>query len=153
VTTAELLERLSRLGVEVRGEEGTLKLSAPPGVLHPALRAELGARKPEILAYLAARADAIVPTARAVKASGLPLSFGQQRMWVVQQMHADSPFYNCPAAFRIFGPLDRSALVRALAEVVRRHEVLRTAIRAETDRPLQYPDGHCKLAVPEVAQL
>src|SRR6185295_4967342 len=38
----------------------------------------------------------------------------------------DSPFYNIPAALRLSGPLDAAALERALGELVRRHESLRT---------------------------
>ncbi|MFF2331567.1 MULTISPECIES: amino acid adenylation domain-containing protein [unclassified Streptomyces] len=56
----------------------------------------------------------------------VPLSFAQQRMWFVHQLIPDNPFYNLPAAYRIRGPLDVSALREALSGVVARHEVLRS---------------------------
>ncbi|HEV2735383.1 MAG TPA: amino acid adenylation domain-containing protein, partial [Longimicrobiaceae bacterium] len=56
----------------------------------------------------------------------LPLSFAQQRLWFIAQMAPESPAYNMPYALRLRGPLDPAALERALAEVVRRHESLRT---------------------------
>ena len=57
-----------------------------------------------------------------------PLSFGQQRLWFLHQLAPESAAYNIPLAVRMDGPLDARALAAALTEVVRRHEVLRTAI-------------------------
>src|SRR3712207_1101625 len=58
----------------------------------------------------------------------LPLSFSQQRLWFLHQLEPESPFYNVAGAVRLSGVLDAGALRRALGEVVRRHEVLRTRI-------------------------
>ncbi|HEU4884059.1 MAG TPA: amino acid adenylation domain-containing protein [Longimicrobium sp.] len=60
-----------------------------------------------------------------------PLSFAQQRLWFLHQMEPESPFYNLPFAVRMEGALEVDALRRALAEIVRRHEVLRTTFRAD----------------------
>jgi amino acid adenylation domain-containing protein len=69
---------------------------------------------------------------RASRRSGpQPLSFAQQRLWFLHQMEPESPFYNLPFAVRMEGALDVDALRRALAEIVRRHEVLRTTFRAD----------------------
>jgi amino acid adenylation domain-containing protein len=57
----------------------------------------------------------------------MPLTYAQQGLWFLAQLAPESPFYNVPMALDISGPLDREALSRSLAEVVRRHEVLRTA--------------------------
>ncbi|HEV2734215.1 MAG TPA: condensation domain-containing protein, partial [Longimicrobiaceae bacterium] len=72
-------------------------------------------------------APPIVPTPRDGE---LPLSFAQQRLWFIDQLRPGSAAYNIPAALRIRGPLDGAALERTLAEVVRRHETLRTVFRA-----------------------
>jgi aryl carrier-like protein len=55
-----------------------------------------------------------------------PLSFAQQRLWFLTQLQPDAALYNCPAAVRLSGRLDAEALARALGEIVRRHEILRT---------------------------
>ena len=71
------------------------------------------------------------PLRTAVRDEALPLSFAQQRLWFLHRMEPESPFYNIPLAIRLTGELDADALRRALAEVVRRHEALRTTF-AET---------------------
>jgi len=68
-----------------------------------------------------------------------PLSFGQEQLWVIDQLAPGSPVYNIVEYLRLRGPLDAAALERALNAVVRRHEALRTTFRAaEADgRPVQ----------------
>ncbi|HEX8904992.1 MAG TPA: condensation domain-containing protein, partial [Longimicrobiaceae bacterium] len=56
----------------------------------------------------------------------LPLSFSQERLWFLDRMQPGSTFYNLPLAIRLVGALDHRALERALGEIVRRHEALRT---------------------------
>ncbi len=55
-----------------------------------------------------------------------PVSSGQRRLWLLDQLHPGSPVYNVPYAFRLRGSVDSEALSAALTEVGRRHEVLRT---------------------------
>jgi amino acid adenylation domain-containing protein/non-ribosomal peptide synthase protein (TIGR01720 family) len=58
-----------------------------------------------------------------------PLSFAQERMWFLAQMDPGSPMYNVPVALSIRADVDVPMLERALTEVVRRHEALRTVYR------------------------
>jgi hypothetical protein len=53
-------------------------------------------------------------------------SFAQQRMWLLEQLEDGAGTYNSQLGLRFRGPLDRAALDRAVAELVRRHEILRT---------------------------
>lgn len=55
-----------------------------------------------------------------------PASFAQQRLWFLDQMEAGDPFYNIVAAVALEGPLQERALAQAVAQVVARHEALRT---------------------------
>ncbi|WP_157108544.1 non-ribosomal peptide synthetase, partial [Aldersonia kunmingensis] len=56
----------------------------------------------------------------------VPLSLAQQRMWFLNQFDTGSAVNNIPVAMRLSGPLDVIALQAAVADVVARHEVLRT---------------------------
>ncbi len=67
----------------------------------------------------------------------LPLTFGQERLWVLDRLEPESPWYNVPAALELTGPLDRAALAAALGGIVRRHEVLRTTFPTVAGRPVQ----------------
>jgi amino acid adenylation domain-containing protein/non-ribosomal peptide synthase protein (TIGR01720 family)/FkbM family methyltransferase len=69
-----------------------------------------------------------------------PLSFAQQRLWFLDQLVPDNPFYNVPGGVRLEGRLDFEVLERVINEIVRRHEVLRTRIEVEGGEPVQVID-------------
>jgi amino acid adenylation domain-containing protein len=66
-----------------------------------------------------------------------PLSAGQLRIWVVEQLGTAAPAYNIIAGWRVEGEIDRSVLGRAWDEVVRRHATLRTVFPAADGEPYQ----------------
>ncbi|MEB3279243.1 MAG: amino acid adenylation domain-containing protein [Lyngbya sp.] len=66
------------------------------------------------------------PTNTTMNTEELPLSYAQQRLWFLDQLEPDSPFYNIPIALRLTGTLNQTALEQSLEEIIRRHEALRT---------------------------
>ena len=74
---------------------------------------------------------------KAERGTTYPLSFAQQRLWMVHQMDPASAAYNIAYALRLRGPLDVDALGRALTALVRRHEALRTVFPARDGVPVQ----------------
>lgn len=74
---------------------------------------------------------------RAAVAAPLAPSFAQQRLWFIDQLQPGSVFFNLTTALRLTGALDAAAFARALTEIVRRHEVLRTTFRAVEGQPFQ----------------
>ncbi len=63
---------------------------------------------------------------RCPERNSLPLSFAQQRLWFLDQLEGESAIYNVPAAVRLEGSLQVTALEQAIVEIGQRHEVLRT---------------------------
>jgi amino acid adenylation domain-containing protein len=89
---------------------------------------------------------AIAPRTRA---SGVaPLSFAQQQLWLANQINPNTSAYNISEGIRLTGDLDAHALERALNEVVRRHDSLRTTFRVVDEQPVQEVADAARLELP-----
>jgi hypothetical protein len=95
------------------------------------------------------RPSEVLPLVRVSRNGPLPLSFAQQRLWVLDRIEPNNPLYNIPRAVQLKGPLDIPALVRALNEIVRRHESQRTTFRTGANgEPVQVIADSVQLGVP-----
>ncbi|HXO18600.1 MAG TPA: amino acid adenylation domain-containing protein, partial [Thermoanaerobaculia bacterium] len=77
------------------------------------------------------------PLLAGLRSGPLPLSFAQERLWFLDQLAPGGWAYNIPAALRLRGRLDIQAMERALVEIVRRHEALRTVFVESGGKPVQ----------------
>jgi amino acid adenylation domain-containing protein len=73
----------------------------------------------------------------------VPLSLAQQRMWFLNRFDQQSAAYNIPLAIRLSGELDVAALRAAVADLVARHEVLRTVYPETENGPVQVTPLRC----------
>lgn len=123
--TAEFLDQLQLRGVKLWVEGDRLRYSAPAGIMNEDVLGELRRRKPEIISSLHPRQQSAGAAIEALPRDGLlPLSFAQQRIWFLDQLEPENPFYNVTLAKHIHGPLDIDCLRNSLLELIKRHEVL-----------------------------
>ncbi|RKH24696.1 non-ribosomal peptide synthetase, partial [Corallococcus sp. CA031C] len=112
-----------------------IELPLPVLFEHPTL-AGLAGKLSELLHEApASTGPALVAVPRG---DGLPLSFAQQRLWFIDQLEPGSALYNIPAAVRLEGALEVSALEQAFRELIRRHEALRTTFPTRNGQPVQH---------------
>ncbi|MCB8909519.1 non-ribosomal peptide synthase/polyketide synthase [Rhodococcus rhodochrous] len=78
-----------------------------------------------------------VPLTARTRPESIPLSPAQQRMWFLNRFDPDSTAYNIPFALRMTGALDVDALRAAVADLVARHESLRTVYPETESGPVQ----------------
>jgi len=77
-----------------------------------------------------------------------PASFGQKRLWFLDQFEPNSPYYNIPSAFRLKGPFRLDVFKRAVDEIVARHESLRTLFSMVDGETVQIIYPEYKIDVP-----
>lgn len=125
------MESFNKKGILLWLENGQLHYKAPKGALTPEEIAELRARKDEIIALLTERgheneieSTPVVDT-RLHKA---PLTFSQLARWNSLRQERRPFTRSLASAMRLYGPLDIDSFRKAFAEIVRRHDALRTQI-------------------------
>jgi hypothetical protein len=97
-------------------------------------------------------AESGAPELRRLGAGEAPLSFAQERLWLVDAGAPGSVTYNVPILLRWRGRVDAAALGTALESVVRRHEILRTTYHLRDGRPVQVVGAPGSIPV-EVAEV
>ncbi|MBU8901094.1 non-ribosomal peptide synthetase, partial [Corallococcus sp. M34] len=118
---------VSRIRSDLRVELPLRALFEAPTVAALALR--IDSRGPT-----ASLAPPLLPSSRDV---ALPLSFAQQRLWLIDQLEPQSPAYNIPSALHLHGGLNIEALRRAFEALIERHESLRTIFAEHEGQPVQ----------------
>src|SRR3982751_2910975 len=78
-----------------------------------------------------------------------PVSFGQQRLWFLDQLEPGTAAYNLLRVIRMEGPLDVPALSQTMQRVAERHESLRTVFVSEDGEPGQVVQSEISVELPE----
>lgn len=78
----------------------------------------------------------------------LPLSFAQQRLWFLDQLQPESPFYTISVTLYLRGALNARMLAASLQELMRRHEALRTTFALRDEQPVQIIASTLPLPLP-----
>ncbi|MEO7331781.1 MAG: amino acid adenylation domain-containing protein, partial [Minicystis sp.] len=102
----------------------------------------------------ALRADrglALPPLVKEAPGTARPLSFAQERLWFLDQLAPGDTSYNLPMAIPLGGALDQASLQRALSELCRRHESLRTTFGMVEGKPVQIVHEATPCALPLTA--
>ena len=158
VKIVNLIKSLNDKGIYLFSEDDKLKTKAAKGVITPDIATTIRDHKTELLDYLKKNAvdTAITTTSSSPitpvsREQDLPLSFAQQRLWLLDKIDGGSLHYNMPGALRLTGELDRDALSRAVNTIVARHESLRTCfIEGADGQPLQAIQAFSTFEVPLV---
>jgi amino acid adenylation domain-containing protein len=154
-TIKTFLSELNNLNIKLWVEGEQLRYRAPPETLTPSLRAELVARKAEVITFLSKAQqhseDVLPPIVPISRNENLRLSFAQQRLWFLEQLEGESTVYNLPAALRLEGGLHHIALEKSLQTIIQRHEILRTTFITVNEQPVSVihslPITHCLLPI------
>jgi acyl carrier protein len=99
---------------------------------------------------ISGRSDELPPIVRFPRDGPLPLSMNQEHLWHLDQMMPGTHFFNMPYVYRLSGELNVFALERALQEIIRRHEALRTVFAEIDGRPVQIIKEFGKLELPYI---
>ncbi|HEX2206854.1 MAG TPA: amino acid adenylation domain-containing protein, partial [Longimicrobium sp.] len=93
-------------------------------------------------------ADGGAGIVRGTDAGPAPLSFAQERLWLIDQLEPGSAAYTISAGLRLRGALDANALHRAFAEIIRRHDALRTNFAVVDGAPVQVVAPEMSIDIP-----
>ncbi len=91
----------------------------------------------KLLAKKGIQSQAQAKISRRSESGPAPLSFAQEALWFLEQLDPTRATHNQPSAVRLTGALDSDALERALGEIVRRHEPLRSRFEVRDGKPFQ----------------
>ena len=103
----------------------------------------------------AGNTEKIPPIVPVPRNQTIPLSFAQQRLWFLGQLQPGSAAYNIPMALRITGAARIDVMERVFAELIRRHEILRTSFSIREGQPVQMiaPAGAVPVLVKDLSAL
>ncbi len=79
----------------------------------------------------------LLPIQVSDRASSIPLSFSQQRLWFLEQLEGANSSYTMAGALQLTGSLNLEALENSINAIINRHEILRTTFTTQDGQPIQ----------------
>lgn len=154
---ADIVGYVRRRGVRLWSEHGELRYKAPKGALTHEEFEKLRGSKAQILAYLE-RTGTSQPESKIEprqQFNRAPLTFSQASHWHAHRLDERSDIRQLVSATQLSGRLDIGLLRDSLAEIVRRHEALRTKIVVLDGVPTQQisESGDCELDICDLTAL
>ena len=150
VRTVQFLKQLQNLGIKVWAEGDRLRIRTSTG-LSDEIRRELQERRPELLvlfAQVSQPGDSSPALVRVDRRTPIAPTYAQQRLWFLDRFQPGVPNYNLSDRIEINHEIDIAALQRAVTELVRRHEVLRTSFPAVNGVPVQLIAPAAQVSLP-----
>ncbi|TEB42423.1 amino acid adenylation domain-containing protein [Flavobacterium circumlabens] len=134
------LEELKSKEVQLNLKNGKLEVQAPEGVLTADLVERLKQSKEEIIALLqqTGTEENVSEIPVAAKKEYYPLSFSQNRLWVLDQFDQVATVFNMAMQYRLNGTIDEKLFAQAFEILVARHEILRTRFVDKNGQPYQH---------------
>ncbi|MFN8578575.1 MAG: amino acid adenylation domain-containing protein [Candidatus Sericytochromatia bacterium] len=148
INVEELLDSLTNLGIKFNLNDGNLIINAPKGIINDELREKISNNKPLIIKYLEKNILSNIDDSSIKKIDRdkkIPLSYSQQRLWFLYLLNPKTSIYNIPAIFSIKGSLDINFMEKAVNDIIKRHESLRTNFYFEDTQSYQKVSSELKL--------
>ncbi|WP_394205001.1 amino acid adenylation domain-containing protein [Shewanella waksmanii] len=147
-----IIEQCAQNGINITLEESGIALTGNKHKLTQELLDLIRSNKEELTQYITSFNSATTgnkdTTIQPIDRSGpMSLSPTQERLWLANCISGESPEYNMPGACEISGPFYFDAATRALNEIVRRHEVLRTTYHESDSGPIQTVQQQFELSI------
>ncbi len=157
---AQVLRKLKARRITISNENGTLRYSAPAGIVTPRDLELLRVLKPQLLQFLTLNSPSTAATTTPLRprrpAEPVPLTHTQRSRWAAFQVIGMSCNTRSVAtAFRLTGPVCASSLTLACNATLQRHDALRTRIVVRSGVPVQEIDSaaNCDLPVSDLRHL
>lgn len=156
MSTINFLSHLRELDVQIWLEGDKLRYQAPKGVVTAELLTEISVRKSEITSFLVQMNNEMkankepIPNVPRDCEYELPLSFSQQSMWFFDKFTMGNPVFNICNAVQMNGVLYKDKFIKALNQLVERHESLRTTFTNIDGKPVQIIHTASSIEIPEI---
>ncbi|MEM7533716.1 MAG: amino acid adenylation domain-containing protein [Chloroflexota bacterium] len=153
MTIDALLQELREKEVRIWVDGDKLRYRTASGTLPTELRQKLSIHKTAIIQFLqqtTQRTQSSLPITPVARTGDLPLSFAEERLWLIHQLEPDIPLYHLGHSYRLDGSLNIHALEQSINTLLARHETIRTTFRVQDGVPVRVITKTLEFTLPVV---